>query len=695
MLRPIGIYAEPKLLIGQSELSYLAFLPQEFQRVALRARMIEAGLCVQPVGCGNAGLAWRVEQLVANDPLIVRFDRGMPNGATPALFACMSNGDICAVEPQGNDAYLSLDDITVPDDGVWRTLTIRYAATHYEPGQVTFTGASKTVTGTNTKFTRLAGKTGDGVRVGDKIYVKTGANAGVYWEIDEVVSDIELTLVNPATGTQTADFLVSGTYYLDDIPTNPTAHNNPSWLFELQDAVVMPDPANYLILADVMLDTGSAPKVQVIDRRIANMFRMKPDARALMRAALLVTSMAPAACNSAPPGNPIYHQEMYAETRPCLSDDGDAVRWTTLAPTSTGIGSVLVATYLAYVRVQVYDATNNYWTDWDAIPADQNRPDTSGQIKSAHIALVPPQIGHTHVMVYQKHGVARIYSRVSPDDGATWSIESNVIAYPDIVDAPTPMILTRSGRMWVFFAFNDGATFYGIKAVFSDDYGLSWDTNGGAAYDVITRAYDGAAFIAPEDATETDDGRIAVLCADREDGGSFDVAMCVLLTTSTLDVTWDPGEDVGGAAPFGPDTVRVYNRAGTPAYAGTDEFQRSAIVALPGDSFGIFHYFYEISGDSRTIGTIASSGNSRQDPVLPDRRTMEILQSTELAWFGDGSVAVTVPNAISARQMPGGTVQLVSRRKISANQYESLNIRVCDSPRVLTFQPACWADLNP
>lgn len=695
MLRPIGIYAEPKLLIGQSELSYLAFLPQEFQRVALRARMIEAGLCVQPVGCGNAGLAWRVEQLVANDPLIVRFDRGMPNGATPALFACMSNGDICAVEPQGNDAYLSLDDITVPDDGVWRTLTIRYAATHYEPGQVTFTGASKTVTGTNTKFTRLAGKTGDGVRVGDKIYVKTGANAGVYWEIDEVVSDIELTLVNPATGTQTADFLVSGSYYLEDIPTDPTAHNNPSWLFELQDAVVMPDPANYLILADVMLDTGSAPKVQVIDRRIANMFRMKPDARALMRAALLVTSMAPAACNTHPFTDPIYYQEMYAETRPCLSDDGDAVLWTSLAPASTGVGSVLVATYAGYVRVQTYNAGQNYWTAWNASAGSQVRPDTSGQIKAAHVALVPPEIGHTHVMVYQKHGATTLWRRTSPDDGATWSSESSILNYPDIVDGPTPVILTRSGRMWVFFAFNDGATFYGIKAVFSDDYGLSWDTNGGAAYDVISRAYDGVAFIAPEDATETDDGRIAVLCADREDSGSTDVTMCVLLTTSTLDVTWDPGEDIGGVAPFGPDTVRVYDRSGIPPYVLVQTAQQSAIVALPGDSFGIFHYLYDASGDARTIGTVASSGNARQDPTLTDRRTMEILQSTELTWFDNSGHLTTVPNAISARQMSGGTVQLVSRREIAHNRYDSLNIRVCDSPRVLTFQPACWADLNP
>jgi hypothetical protein len=694
MLRPIGIYAEPKLLIGQGELSFLAFLPQEFQRVALRARMIEAGLCVQPVACGNAGLAWRVEQFVAGDPLIVRFDRGMPNGATPALFACMANGDICAVEPQGNDAHLSLDGVTVPDDGVWRTLTIHYTTTHLEPGTATFTGGSKTVTGTNTRFTRLAGKTGDNVRIGDKIYVKTGVNAGTYWEIDEVVSDTELTLINNATGTQTSTFLVSGSYYLDDIPTDPTARTNPSWVIELQDNVVVPDPENYLVIADVMLDTGVAPKVQVIDRRLANMFRLQPDPRAAMRTAVLAISMSIASCNSTTISEPTYYQQMVAETRRAFSDPGStySVSWTTMAPASNGVDILAVSSaFNEYLRVSKYTAKD---TLWSARVAGGVQPDSSGDIYASHLQLLPPQIGSTHTLVYQIHASQTIYQRRTPDDGATWSSQTSVINDPDIVDAPTPVILTRSGRMWVFYAFNDGSTFYGIRAVYSDDYGGSWETNGGSGYEVIQRAYDGVAFIAPQDVTETDDGRIAVLCADRPDSGTTDVVMCVLFTESTLDVAWDPGEDVAGASVFGPDTVRLENTAGEPVYSLTQTYQASAIQALPGGALAIISYIYG-ANDRKSYASVVSIGGAQVDPDLADRRTLQIVGHTELNWIANSLHATTVPDQVSARIMPGGDLYALVKRSYSHEVYDSIKIKVCDAPRALTFQPACWADLNP
>ena len=146
MKSSIGINWQYGLMVNMSELAFAAFMEPELQRQVLRARMAEPGLVLNPAGCGNMGLAWRLEQVVAGGDLLIRFDRGVPWAGAPVISGVMSDGEAFAIELDPSDSYLQLSDITVPDDGVWRTLLVARATTIYEPGIATFTAASLTVT---------------------------------------------------------------------------------------------------------------------------------------------------------------------------------------------------------------------------------------------------------------------------------------------------------------------------------------------------------------------------------------------------------------------------------------------------------------------------------------------------------------------------------------------------------------------
>ncbi len=702
-----GINYQYKLLMGVSELAYAAFMPEEQRRMFLRGRMAEAGLVLSPAACGNPGLPWRVEQFVAGDPLVLRFARAV--GTNSMVNAgVLADGSVIIVEPDEGSTVRELSEITVPDDGVWYTLVVKRETTAYEPGTATFTASSTTVVGVGTKFTRLSSKTGDGLPVGDKLRVASGGNAGVDWEVDDVVSDTELTLVNPATATQSAAVRVSGSWYLDDIPTTPSAHRNPLTTFELLDARYLPDPDEYLVLADVMLDTGASAKIQIIDRRTSNMLRMLPDFNATRFIPRLLVSMGVASCNDAPPfTEDTYYQEMVAETRPVIEDGGgagDSVTWTSVAPTSDGLGMLMVSTHINYIRATQYDPASSVWPDWDALSGSQVRPDTSGVPRAAHLAAVPAASGATHILVYQAPAAQTIYYRTSSDDGASWSSQAAIINDTSMVSSaavgassPTPVILTRAGRMWVFYGFDNGTT-QGIKAVYSDTYGATWNTNAGAGHIVLSRADASNTWAIPQDVTETEDGRMAILVNDRPSSGG-DLVMCVLLTVSTTDATWDPGDDVASATPSGPDTVRVVDPVyDEPPYVIYGQAQPSAIVGLNAGAFAVVHNHYYadgVNGLGKTWVTVVGRYGSKVDPDISSRRTLQILQHSEVNWYQDTSVVTAVPNAISARQMPNGEVAAIVRREITSRRYDQLNLAVTAQPLGLVVVPAAYSDLNP
>lgn len=704
-----GIALRPNLLMGVSELSFLVWTPAQAARDLLMAQMVEPGLVLQPRGCGNMGLRWRVEHWTGGDPLILRFDK-LTNGGSRVLAGVLADGHVIVVTPDTGSTVRELSEITVPDDGAWRTLVMKRTSSVDEPGTISFTSGSKTVIGVGTAFTRLAGRTSEEVVPGDKILIASGGNAGT-WEIDEVVSDTEITLIDNASATQTTTFRVAGSFYQDDIPGGSAyAHRYTIANFELKSSVVDADPDTHLVLADVMLDTGVTDKIQIIDRRQANMFRLLTTAAHVAHLAVL---MAAASCNSGTFTDDDYYQAMVADTRPVIEDGGDAVDdavlWTSLAPTSDGVGALVISTHNDYVRATRYDPVSNTWPDWDAASGDQVRPDTSGNVGAAHVVLVPKASGRTHVLVYSLHASLGIFMRTSDDDGDSWTSQSLVVGDSDMyvgaspTNAPTPVVLTKSGRMWIVYAFDDGVD-YGLRAVYSLDYGATWVTDSGIGFEVLSRPVDGAAnWLIPQDITEYE-GRLAILCADRPDGdpGVTTVVMTVVFTMSTIDPTWDPGDDIAGATPGGPETVRVTDSGGTAPYhdvggvLGLLPRQASSIMPVPG-GLAIFHNHYSSDGSTgagKTWVTVVSPGD-RADATLTDRRTLEILQHTEVNWYYASGSRSNSPNQLSARMMPDGRVMAIVRRHSSSARMDSLRLGVTLSPTGQIYAPSSFDDLNP
>jgi hypothetical protein len=702
-----GIVFQPNLLMGVSELAFLVWTPAEAARNQLMAQMREPGLVLQPRGCGNMGLRWRVEHWVGGDPLILRFDKPT-NGGSRVLAGVMANGTVLVVTPDTGSTTRELSGFIVPDDGAWRTLVVRPGVSFNEPGTITLSSGSKTVTGTGTFFTRLCGRTSEDVTPGDKIFIASGGNSGT-WEIDEIVSDTELTLINNASASQTTTWRIAGSYYQSSAPGSPYAHRYNVATFELKSGVVDADPDTHLVLADVMLDTGTTDKIQIIDRRQANMFRMLATTQL---AAHLAVLMAPSACNSGTFSDDNYYQAMVADTRPAIADGGggsaDAVAWTSIAPTSDGLGALLISTHGSYVRATTFDPVSNSWPDWDASSGSQVRPDASGNVGAAHIALVPKASGRTHVLAYSLIASTAVYMRTSPDDGATWSSQSLIVTDVNMAGSappanyPTPIVLTKSGRLWVVYSFDDGVN-YGLRAVYSLDYGATWVTDGGIGFEVISRVKDGVApWLVPQDVTEYE-GRLAILCADRPDGDTTDVYMTVLFTMSTASATWDPGDDIAGATPGGPETVDVTDAGGNPPYrdiggGGLSLLPRQASSIVPVEGgLAIFHNHYVSDGSTgtgKTWVTVVERGD-RADATLTDRRTLEIQQHSEVNWYYASGSRSNSPNQLSARMMPDGRVMAIVRRHSTSARMDSLRVGVCLSPAGSVYTPACFDDLNP
>lgn len=688
----IGVHYRANMLMGVSELTYAAFVPAEQRRLWIRGRLAEPGLILDPQGTGNMGRAWLVEHLDAADPLIMRFAQALPNVTAAVNVGVTANGDVVAYELEPTDTYRELTEITVPDDGVWRTLVVKYEETAFEPGTITFTAGDKTVTGVGTKFTRLASKTGDGLQRGDRIYVASGGNAGVYWMVDSVTSDTELELTANAAANQSgATFRVSGSYQNDVYPATPTAHRNPKTTLELKTGVVLPDPDAYLIIADVMLDSGTSNKIQVLDRRYANIARFLPTGPP--RSFSIGRVLSVQAANSSIFTNDYSHQTVTAASQPLLNS-ADLVYWWAIAPASNGLDMVAVATRNGDLRAVVYDAISGTWPAWDTTPGV--RPDTSGIPNTATLEALPAVRGNTHILVYFRIDTGEIHRRFSTDDGATWGTQGTIIAAADYGDENLPalVLLTRAGRLYVFWSWSDGASDGGVRCCYSDDYGDSWETNGGAGYEVFSQT--GSLHIPRlKCACETHDGRIAILCNNRvsvSDNGSYSV----IFTRSTTNYAWDPGDNIAGSPPTYPPTIRVTDVAGEEG--GSVTYGQASLVALPNGDLAIFHTIYDgaSAGNARGYVTVVGSQSYTVDSIYTDALTLPIKLHAPINWSASGSTGLSRPQQIYARMMPNGLISATLWRSYpTAHRYDHHLFQVIDAPLTLAPHPSTYADLDP
>lgn len=681
------------MLFGVGELSYAAFIPAEMRRQWVRGRLAEAGLVLDTQGTGNMGRAWLVEHLDAADHLIMRFAQALPGVTSAVNVGVTANGDIIAYELEPTDSYRELTEITVPDDGVWRTLVVKYEETAFEPGTITFTAGDKTVTGVGTKFTRLAGKTTDSLQRGARIYVASGGNAGTYWMVDTVTSDTELELTQNASANQSGiAFRVSGSYQGDIFPATPTAHRNPVATLELKSGIVLPDPDAYLVIADVMLDSGTSDKIQVLDRRYANIARFLPTGPP--RSCSIARVLSVDTANSSTFTYTYNYQEVRAASQP-LVNAASLVFWWALAPASNGQNMLAVATRAADIRAVLYDAISGTWPAWNTTPGVQ--PDTSGVPNAATLEALPAVRGKTHILVYYRSDTGEIHSRYTTDDGATWGSQGTITAAADYADDTNPplVLLTRAGRLYVFWSWSDGASEGGVHCCYSDDYGDSWQTNTGSGYEVFTET-GSIHYPRLKSVCETYDGRIAILCTNQV-SISDDGCYSVLFTRSTTNYAWDEGDDIAGVAPTYPPTIRVADVLAQPC--GTANDGQASIVALPNGDLAIFHSIYDVSGAGEVRGyvTVVGSRSYTVDSLYSDALTLPVKQHMPINYPATAAgTGLTRPQQICARMMPNGLISVTLWRSYpTSHRYDHHLFQVIDAPLTLAPHPSTYVDLNP
>lgn len=380
-------------------------------------------------------------------------------------------------------------DVTVPNDGVWRTLVARRLRTKQEPGSLTLTTGSPNVTGVNTVFTNHIGKSdpsnpgsrGDLLRI-DAADTVNG-NDGTY-EIDTVVSDTALTLVTPILGTNETGvpYQIAGSFLIGT-PADPGIHNNTTVQFELVTRQIPDASDDDLIVADVMRTGGLTT---IVDRRHSNIYR--PVSRA---------------------GAQFHGYKVLSEIS--MLDDADSFILGT--PRSNGLDFYItplvgdanrIATALAEDSESILIVSGDALGNLDALTVPIEALDGGGSPSATfsnfatsgfdpQLVAVPSGYGLTHICVYQSAQTISI--RTTTDNGATWS-GATVIWNPTLIDASDSVgdpaiILTRDHRLIVVGSYFDNSEpvnqQYSIRAVWSDNIGdspLVWDSNTNAGYTV-------------------------------------------------------------------------------------------------------------------------------------------------------------------------------------------------------------------
>lgn len=492
-----GLRLQRLLLMGVSELALDRSVDYELRRQVLLANTAEAGLITRRL-LGGLGLAWKVVQPAGGGDLVVLTDPSQPFTGLPAGAAGVDKaGNLLTLTTDVGEVYKTLDGITIPDDAVWRTLVVRYAPRATEPGTISVTSGSATVTGVGTQFTRLTSQddlvsgtifpTADETVGCTRIQINDAVLNPGLWEIESIASDTSMTLTATATANESGvPFTVKGRFEQDDDPANLDLLSIPDVEFELV-ARTRYAADDDLILADVMLDTGSSADVQIIDRRVANLWQPMSERYGTSVPHLHLQTIYQTDNVTAAAGG---YDFMPANvlSRPLISASNEPwVRNSSIAPRTDGIGMIAALGTDEGIRVCQYTTTNDRWNDRAATGGSRVYIDTSHDWSiarsSVKLIALPPQTGFTHLCLYQHESV--IYSRRSTDNGATWSSEATVWdltggghVYPGVTLEMFDAILLRSHR--ILAATVTGALGVdGVRFFYSDDYGTSWQLNSG------------------------------------------------------------------------------------------------------------------------------------------------------------------------------------------------------------------------
>lgn len=399
--------------------------------------------------------------------------------------------------------------ITVPDDGVWRTLVAKHALTAREPGTLTLTAGSVTVTGVNTQFSRLTSDADPRAMLLRIASADTAAGNEGFYRVATIIDDNNLTLATPPPATESnVPFRVQGEFF-GAAPADPDIHRTPIVVWELVDRAVMP-PGDGLIYADVMYNSATDAAVQFIDRRqaqtirrrninLAGMMLTAPDADPTWliqwgAAVEAIEFVAAAGCRSG----------STTDAGNAIGNDVGAVGQLLVLARDDGAGGHEVVAReripFAFSSVAGPDHVSTEALIWNAT--------SPNGLTGMDLIALPHNYSSTHALFYTDD-TGSLLVRRSSDHGlaGSWGSAATILnpAGSDTVQRPRA-ILTRLTRIVVVFEYYDAtAGDISIRFVYSDDYGATWETNSGDAYTIRNEA--GTDLVHP-DIAEDDDGQI-------------------------------------------------------------------------------------------------------------------------------------------------------------------------------------------
>jgi hypothetical protein len=480
-----GLVYYQNLMIGLDELQWLQDEKSRLERAARLSALMSHGLQVRRKMGGDFSAEWAVDDADDDGKISVRV--GQPyTGSADATNQAYDTG---AVDVEGYEIRLEsdLDNIvTVPNDSTWYTVVVQRLASLYERGTIAVSTGSAVVVGTGTEFKRLSGYTTSGYSRGSRIFIKTGdsghGNAGTY-EVDTITDDTHLTLRTVVAGTNEAGlkFGIAGNFATSP-PAEPRIHQRltPSvTLVPRARAVAAPA----LILADVMRNDLDTPKVTVIDRREANIYREIPSTAHGVDVRPLVSF------DTSSPYTATKLDRSQAKATggsdcdvPCASPASDN---TILMACQSGTS----------IHARIYRPNPGtggvFWNDPGASPTVIDATTSASQ---PALVQLPMNADATHLCVYTKAG-GTLEIRSSTDDGGTWSAATTLLD-PTGLDAGNiasrpSLLLMRNGRLICACEYFDqtldaAVGRWCIRYVYSDDYGLTWNTNSEAAFNILS-----------------------------------------------------------------------------------------------------------------------------------------------------------------------------------------------------------------
>lgn len=379
--------------------------------------------------------------------------------------------------------------LTVPADSTWYTLVGRYATRRLEPGKLTLTGGSVTVTGTGTQFTRYGqGTDPKSTLIRIDATDSSNGNEGTY-EIDTITDDLNMTLVSaPPNSESSVTFRVKGRFRGGE-PADVDIHNCAHIEWELVARTTTRPADGALVAYDVRNVAGT---LTFIDRRRSNIFR--PIDGTIRSYGLLCDDSYLTYTTS--PTSELTTTETISFVS-SVADSDVGIVGISLAPVASGSHTTTLATDQAtgMMLATLFDdgTTRTIRVHHDTVVssgnggADYDDPDngatidvvSAAGIRDVALVALPVASGNTHAVFYVD-STGNVIQRTTTDNGANWSAPTT-IWNPGGAEEVSRIaaVLTRMGRVLIVGTYSTGNR---LRYVFSDDLCTTWDNNSQAGY---------------------------------------------------------------------------------------------------------------------------------------------------------------------------------------------------------------------